>query len=365
MALRIVVSGVNMVDGGALTVLHEAVKAFDRLAGEQLEVTFLVADPGAHAGLQTRHVRFEYFPRSKRRWLFRLWYEYVGFYLYSLEQRPHLWLSLHDTTPNVWAAKRYVYCHNPSVFLKFPLKDITLDPKQFVFSLLYKWVYAPNIRKNTAVITQQAWMADALKAMFKLEKVVVAEPGVEDLPVAVCSEATPVNQRFSVFYPAYPRYFKNHALLLQAQQLSDTHATWLTLQGEENAVSRRLLSEHSLKHVQLLGRLAREDVYDYYARCDALVFPSLLETWGLPLTEFKAFDKPIIAADLPYAHETLAGYSKIYWFAPDCPHSLLSAIERARTGQPAEPARPKVCPHEKVQGWEQLAHYLVEKSCTV
>lgn len=359
MALRVVVSAVNMVDGGALTVLHEAIKAFDKVAGPDVDVTFLVADASVHASLRTPHLKFEYFPRSKKKWVFRLWYEYFEFHRYSRKHCPDVWFSLHDTTPNVLAGKRYVYCHNASVFLKFPLKDIALDPKQFVFSAFYKWVYAFNIQKNTAVIAQQAWMADALKQMFNLEKLLVAEPDAPHMPSAVSPTTSQANERFSLFYPAYPRYFKNHAVLLDAQRLSDQHTTWLTLDGKENEVSRRLMSQGLAEHVELLGMLSREQVYDYYQRCDALVFPSLLETWGLPLTEFKQFHKPIIAADLPYAHETLAGYSNIYWFTADCAQSLLGAIERARALQPADCARPMRCSHEKIQGWDRLARYIV------
>ena len=45
-----------------------------------------------------------------------------------------------------------------------------------------------------------------------------------------------------------------------------------------------------------------------------MIFPSKLETWGLPITEYKLFNKPIIAADLPYAHETIGDYKKVIFF---------------------------------------------------
>jgi glycosyltransferase involved in cell wall biosynthesis len=47
-----------------------------------------------------------------------------------------------------------------------------------------------------------------------------------------------------------------------------------------------------------------------------VLFPSRLETWGLPLTEFSSTQKPIFAADLPYAYETLGGHHKAYFFNP-------------------------------------------------
>lgn len=44
------------------------------------------------------------------------------------------------------------------------------------------------------------------------------------------------------------------------------------------------------------------------------MFPSKAETWGLPLTEAKRHGLAILAADLPYAHETLGTYDGASFF---------------------------------------------------
>ena len=62
--------------------------------------------------------------------------------------------------------------------------------------------------------------------------------------------------------------------------------------------------------------LSFEEVNEFYKVSDALLFPSTLETWGLPITEFKAFNKPIILSKLPYAFETLGQYDKALFFDP-------------------------------------------------
>ena len=35
-----------------------------------------------------------------------------------------------------------------------------------------------------------------------------------------------------------------------------------------------------------------------------------IATWGLPISEFAQFERPMLLADLPYAHETAAGSAK-------------------------------------------------------
>ena len=55
-----------------------------------------------------------------------------------------------------------------------------------------------------------------------------------------------------------------------------------------------------------------------YDRC-TLLFPSYIETFGLPLAEAAQSGNPILAADTPFAHEILAEYGNAYFFQPsDC-----------------------------------------------
>jgi glycosyltransferase involved in cell wall biosynthesis len=62
---------------------------------------------------------------------------------------------------------------------------------------------------------------------------------------------------------------------------------------------------------------------------DVLVFPSKLETWGLPITEFQQFNKPMLVANCRYAQETIGNYEKAALFEPDDPASLAEQMERA------------------------------------
>ncbi len=74
------------------------------------------------------------------------------------------------------------------------------------------------------------------------------------------------------------------------------------------------------------GRMSRDQVELHYQRSDVVIFPSRLETWGLPITEAKALCKPLLLADLPYAHETLGDYSAACFFEPNDAHQLADKI---------------------------------------
>ncbi len=363
MGKTLVVSAVNIVDGGALTVLKDVLNAFSKVRKGTTRIVFLVSNREVVNEKDYSSLDFIYFPRSKTSWFYRVFYEYFYFYFLSRSLKVDSWLSLHDMTPNVCAAKRYVYCHNASIFHDFPVKDLFLDPKQFLFSRLYKYLYKVNIKKNDCVFVQQGWMADEFASIFKLANLIVAEPDVSLFSVAGDNIAQDVvvgrEGGVSLFYPAFPRYFKNHKLLFSASRKLHGVNFLLSITGEENSYIKDVMRDGPFESCSLLGRLTLSQVYGYYRCCDALVFPSLLETWGLPLTEVKEFKKPIIAADLPYAHETVGDYPFVYWFDPLSVDSFVNAVKRFQNKEAFDLPRVKDFPYEKLVGWDSFANYLL------
>jgi glycosyltransferase involved in cell wall biosynthesis len=140
----------------------------------------------------------------------------------------------------------------------------------------------------------------------------------------------------TLFFPAFPRFFKNFEVLAEAAKLSRTKAfrVVFTLKGSENRYAREVYQRFSdVKTVEFVGLLPRTRVEELYNEVDALVFPSRLESWGLPLTEFQATGKPIFAADLPYARETLSGYRQASFFDPHDPGRLAELFDRFAEGE--------------------------------
>ena len=54
-----------------------------------------------------------------------------------------------------------------------------------------------------------------------------------------------------------------------------------------------------------------------YDESDCLVFSSRRETWGLPMTEAKQHGLFILAADMPYAQESIGLYDGVDFFPVD------------------------------------------------
>ena len=116
---HLVISAVNIRKGGTLTVLRDCLRY---LSGRsELRVTALVhkRDLCDFPGIDYIEI-----PWSIDGWGKRLKCEYVTMKGISEKLQPvDLWLSLHDTTPNVVAKRQAVYCQTSFPFLKVQLRD--------------------------------------------------------------------------------------------------------------------------------------------------------------------------------------------------------------------------------------------------
>lgn len=331
---RIVLSGVNFVEAGPLAIMQDALRSVAEHFPEY-EVHALVHRAELYP---ITNVIFHEYPEVKRSWLNRLRFEYFDSLQISREIKPHLWLAMHDITPRVEAERQAVYCHNPAPFYRVGLREALLSYKFTLFSLLYRYLYGVFIGRNDFVVVQQNWMRQAFRQRYRVREVVVAHPSVAHLSLPEATAIRETSQPFRLFYPAFARSFKNVEVLLEAcrsLERSDVELR-LTMDGSENRYAAQLRERFGdLGNVCWLGAMPREAVLQQYADVDALVFPSRLETWGMPLTEFKATGKPILAADLPYAHETVGSYGAVGFLPPSDASAWAEAMEALSKGRPA------------------------------
>ena len=145
-----------MVEGGIFTILHNALHELSNfIKNEEVEVIALVHDASK---FQFSNITVIEIPLSKKSWWFRLYYEYFYFKKLSKQLQPDIWFSLHDTTPNVFVKKQFVYCHHPTTLFKPTWKDWKFDYKIGVFSVLYDFLFKINISKNHTIFVQQHWI---------------------------------------------------------------------------------------------------------------------------------------------------------------------------------------------------------------
>ncbi|WP_196886895.1 glycosyltransferase [Aureivirga sp. CE67] len=362
---KIVVSGINFTEGGPLSVMQDFLDRISHIYADKYEIIALVHKKTLYSTPNVTYIEFE---DSKSSWLKRMKYEYSYFKKLSKELKPKYWFSMHDMTPNVFCEKQFVYCHNSAPFFKPTKNDWKYGKTTAIFSLFYIYLYGINIKKNTNVIVQQDWLRKEFHKKWGLENVVVAYPSIEFKKKEISEEVKKQkNDKVQLFYPSFPRSFKNFEIICEAfekldKEFQDKIEIKLTIDASLNSYASFVVEKYKhLKGLQFIGLQPRERVFELYEESDALIFPSRLESWGLPITEFKEYDKPIFLADLPYAHETLGDYDKVVFFDPYKAEELKNHLENfvaKKLNFTKHNAKKIVNPH--VVGWDNLLNHLIQ-----
>lgn len=357
----IVVSAINFFEGGPLTILKECLEYLSENLSGQYKIIALVHDTKL---LPIENIEFIEYNKSRKSWFYRIYYEYFHFFFLSRRIKPHLWLSLHDITPNVVANIRAVYCHNPSPFYPFSFRTLFYSYQVALFSLFYKYLYRINIHKNSFVIVQQDWIRRAFRKMFGVENIVVSYP--EEQKISAPDIRAELRPKTTFLYPAFPRVFKNIEVVAEAAKLMHAQGRFdfevlLTISGEENKYAGNIVANYKdIPTISFIGLKSRDDIYKLYQQINCLIFSSNLETWGLPISEFKAFEKHMLIADLPYAHETIGDYDKVAFFDQNNPRQLADYMSDFIDGNLVyEGNRRTDVPDPFAENWEQLFKILL------
>ena len=215
----IVVSAVNIRKGGTLTILRECLAYLSTLAQSgEYRVVALVHDASV---LDCPGVELMEIPWTVGSWRKRLKCEYSTMRDISRQLAPvDLWLSLHDTTPNVEAKVQAVYCQTSFPFMKARWSDLKFDPKIFLFTLLTKFAYKVNVHRNKWLIVQTNWLRDGLSKMLGVDKskCIVAPPKSPVLDTSTI--AAPDKDGITTFFcPATADCHKNFETVCRAARL--------------------------------------------------------------------------------------------------------------------------------------------------
>ena len=369
--MTIVISAVNLRKGGTLKILNnclEELSGYARVGKCRLIALVHKKELAFYEG-----VEYIELPWSVCSWAHRLWCEYVTMYGISKKLGDiDLWLSLHDTTPRVKARHQAVYCHNPFPFFRWQWHHLWLNYRIVCFALFTKWIYRINIHRNDFIIVQSEWLREAIAKMFGLttNRIIVFPPN-DKLNVnlnpnegfTLNSQLSTFSSKFTFIYPAWPDVHKNFECICEAARLleqevgTDKFKVILTTDRNANRYCRWI--DRKWGHVNSLhfaGFLDREKLYEQYAVAGCLVFPSQVETWGLPISEFASMGRPMLLADLPYAHETAMGSQLTAFFNPNNPKDLKEKMKQVMTGNFSglHPVTPHTIQPPVVHTWHEI-----------
>ncbi|HEV2380401.1 MAG TPA: glycosyltransferase [Terriglobia bacterium] len=191
----------------------------------------------------------------------------------------------------------------------------------------------------------------------------------------------PANSSFTFLCLA--RYYphKNLEVLVKAMKRLSAHSRrsarcLLTIHPDQHPGAQKLLrkivSERLEQILVNIGPLDGNEVVEAYRSADALILPSLLESFGRTYLEAMRFDLPILTSDRDFAHEVCAGAA--LYFDPLDPESVARSM--ARIMEDTE-LRDRLAAERRgipIRSWDEVAARFVDvleraatepKSCTL
>jgi glycosyltransferase involved in cell wall biosynthesis len=108
--------------------------------------------------------------------------------------------------------------------------------------------------------------------------------------------------------------------------------------------------------------LTREKTLEILNNSKCLLFPSKLETWGLPISEAIFLKKDIIVSDLDYSKATVGNYSNVSFFNPNDKLQLAKIMKEYIKNRTLVRNRDlfEIKSNHNLENWEETIKFLVQ-----
>ena len=325
---RILIYDVAAENGGGYEILK---KYYDYYTKNTADCCFLVT--GIVTFEDTENLKNISFPWVKKSWFHRLYCDMVVIKKMIRDYQIDEVLSLQNIAVKT-NVKQTVYVQNVIPYSDYRFSfwgEFRLWLQKNIIGFIAK----KNLTIADKIIVQTNWMKDRIVSQLGIQEERITVEKVSITVPEIVEKHTNNVEKTVFFYPAAPFSYKNHMSIIRAsKKLLENgfreYEVIFTFNGNENKLSKKILHLSMKNNLPIIfaGYLNKEQVWDYYTK-SILLFPSKLETVGIPLLEAKAFGCDIIANDALYSRETLGEYDKCYFYCDNNSDGLYFSMKKA------------------------------------
>jgi glycosyltransferase involved in cell wall biosynthesis len=324
---NIVINDVATSGGGKLSILRQLLDSINQYPQKD-SVSWIVfvsnglVDKYANDRIQVVHI-------SAKKWSRRIIWDTIGikWWLYKRKIRPDLAISLMTVGFKFLKVPQLVYLHQAlplSDYRNFKWYEIKYRGFSWFMKRWMRWSISPN----SFLVVQISEMRRAASRLLNidLDRAFIFTPSSTlESSLETISNSQSTNRIFTyrLFYPVVPSVsYKNIDLLIRCFSIikerspSIYKSIKLILTISMNDETRLVKSYvklakdlHVDEKIHWLGYIDSDELHKQYENSDALVFPSSVETFGLPLLEAAMYGKKIFAIDKPFVSDVLSTYS--------------------------------------------------------
>ena len=322
----IFVNNTAAINGGALTVLKQFLEEIKQRRDEsKIYYFFVTAD--------LKEYECEYIKIiddiKGRQMLDRMKWDKFGMKSWAKKHniKPDLVISLQNIAVSYKGVPQIIYLHQSLPYSEYSKWNLfkSDERKLWFYTNVYKHLIHNSIKKDMYISVQTNWMKEALieKGISK-DKIIISKPKLKQFNVNDIEKLSLDNKKYTYFYPADEYKYKNHRIILEAlnyikknyEDKINNIKVIFTL--DENSNSYNYCKENGLLDVvEFKSTLTYDKVLQYYKSCNCVLFPSYIETFGLPLIEAAKFGKRILVSNCKYSREVLKSYSNVKFITYD------------------------------------------------
>lgn len=335
---NILIYDLHASEAGALSILMDFYDSIAKNDDNTIHWSFIVSTPQLSS---FSHITPYCFPWVKKSWFHRLFFEY--FYEGKMIKKisPDVLFSMQNFGVNRYNGKQFVYLHLPFILTDYKFEIKRDGIKLWLYQNVIKHFILKSYKKVNAIIVQTEWMKNVLssEAKINLDRIFVIYPKINMDFINRYRDLS--NYRKVFFFPATAFAYKNHFLILQACKLLKQKGICdfkviFTLNTSGKTDYEKMLidftTKHNLSNVEFCGMIKRDQVFELYSR-SILLFPSLVESFGMPLLEARLSGSIILSAKTPFAEEILKGYGNAYFYDGDNSKQLALLMEDVMYGR--------------------------------
>lgn len=252
--------------------------------------------------------------------------------------RPLASLSLQNTGFRTgYKIPNFIYYHQSIPFFQQKWSLLKKEQRALWF---YKYIYPFFVKlflnNKTEIFVQLNYIREQFINKFHIQsnKVHVISPNIKVSDKKNISQIELPSNRINIFYPSTSFFYKNHSIIIEAIKQINSIKLSLYITVNKNEINS------NCNFIHFMGKIPYTDVLSMYTSADVLVFPSYIETFGMPLLEAAAMGMPILVADLPYAREVLRDYEGAVFINYNQPEAWRKELIKIKKGTRYMPYKP-------------------------
>lgn len=216
-----------------------------------------------------------------------------------------------------------IYYHQSLPLFQYKFNWFGRGAKEnFFYYYVYPLYVKLFLKKNTyvAVQTEEIRQRFSKRYGFPTDRIGVYFPEFEKVDEESVDNYRYETDTYNYIYPSMGASYKEHVTLVYALRriydgnpvIAEKIRIHFTLQVDDNKdLYEQICRYQQQSNFVFHGNIPHQQVLSMMKSGDGLLFPSIIETLGLPLLEAASLGIPVVANDMGFAREVLSGYEGV------------------------------------------------------